>query len=86
MKTFMLTISTPDGNAFCGQAEIISLRGSEGDLAVMAGHAPFITTVKAGECRLKVTEDDTRTGITDSGLLTVSGSAATLLTNRFSWK
>ena len=37
MKTFLLIISTPDGEMFNGEAVNISLRGVEGDLAVMAG-------------------------------------------------
>ena len=43
MKSFRLTISSPDGNCFDGDAVFLSLRGSEGDLAVMAGHIPFIS-------------------------------------------
>ena len=47
MKTFLLIISTPDGEMFNGEAVNISLRGVEGDLAVMAGHIPFVTAVKS---------------------------------------
>ena len=50
MNTFHLVISTPDGNLFDGDAAMLSLRGSEGDLAIMAGHIPFITSVKSGKC------------------------------------
>ena len=46
MNTFGLTISSPDGNIFQGEAVKLSVRGIEGDLAVMAGHIPFITAVK----------------------------------------
>lgn len=37
MNTFRLTISSPDGNIFQGEAVKLSVRGIEGDLAVMAG-------------------------------------------------
>lgn len=43
MNTFRLLISTPDGNVFDGAVVQLCLRGSEGDLAVMAGHIPFMT-------------------------------------------
>ena len=48
MKPFRLKISSPDGDIFDGDIQMLVLRGAEGDLAVMAGHAPFITSVKAG--------------------------------------
>ena len=45
MKTFKLIISSPEGNVFDGEATMLSLRGIEGELAVMAGHVPFITVI-----------------------------------------
>ena len=46
MKNYHLIISTPDGNVFDGEAAMLTVRGSEGELAVLAGHIPFITAVK----------------------------------------
>ena len=43
MNTFPLTVASPDGKLFHGEAVQLTLRGSEGDLAVLAGHIPFIT-------------------------------------------
>ena len=34
MNTFPLTVASPDGNLFHGEAVQLTLRGSEGDLAV----------------------------------------------------
>ena len=48
MKTFRLIIASPDGNIFDSEAVNLSLRGAEGDLAIMANHAPFVTSVKEG--------------------------------------
>ncbi|MBQ3970383.1 MAG: F0F1 ATP synthase subunit epsilon [Clostridia bacterium] len=86
MSTFKLIISSPDGDKFKGEAERITLRGSEGDLAVLAGHIPFITAVKP--CDVKITLDDgsEKIGRTDGGLLTVSNSVTTLLSGTFDWK
>ena len=52
MKEFRLVISSPDGTIFDRDITNISLRGANGDLAVMAGHIPFITSVKPGECKI----------------------------------
>ncbi len=86
MKTFLLTVATPDGNAFSGPVEMLSLRGAEGDLAVLAGHIPFITSVCPGECKIELEDGTDRIGITDGGLLTVSAEKTTLLSGSFRWK
>lgn len=85
MNTFLLTISTPAGNCFSQQVESLSLRGSEGDLAVMAGHVPFVTAVKAGRCVIVTNEGDERYAHTEGGLLTVGKEQTTLLSDSFQW-
>ena len=40
MKDYTLKISTPDGDAFSGSALSLSVRGTEGELGILAGHAP----------------------------------------------
>ena len=44
MKDYTLKISTPDGDAFSGSALSLSVRGTEGELGILAGHAPFVTS------------------------------------------
>ena len=85
MNTYKLTIATPDGNQF--QEEVIGLflRGAEGDLAVLAGHTPFITSVQAGQCRIHMPDDSEQSATVDGGLLTVSAGAVTLLSGSFRW-
>lgn len=85
MNTFPLTVASPDGNLFHGEAVQLTLRGSEGDLAVLAGHIPFITAVKPGACRILLPDGTERTGKTDGGLLTVAADRVTLLSESFHW-
>lgn len=86
MNTFKLTISSPDGAVFQDEIIKISLRGADGDLAVMAGHTPFITSVKPGECRLELAGNSEKSGYVDGGLLTVSPDGVNLLAGSFEWK
>ncbi|MCQ2478669.1 MAG: F0F1 ATP synthase subunit epsilon [Clostridia bacterium] len=79
MNTFKLTVSTPNGNVFKGDAVKLNLRGASGDLAVMAGHIPFITTVKEGEFSVDLPEGERKSGNIGGGLLTVSKDAVILL-------
>ena len=56
MNTFQLNISSPDGKIFEGAVARITVRGAEGDLAVMAGHVPFMTSVRPGDTGLSRNE------------------------------
>ncbi len=85
MNTYRLTISTPDGNRFRDDVTALSLRGTEGDLAVLAGHIPFVTAVKPGECIVTLPDGNERFGKTDGGLLTVGVEETTLLCGAFDW-
>ena len=60
MNTYRLIISTPDGTIFDDNVEKIMLRGANGDLAVLAGHMPFMTSVKKGECKVTFNDSDER--------------------------
>ena len=85
MSTFSLTISSPDGNLFKGDAVRLSVRGTEGDLAVMAGHIPFVTAVNECECRIELSDGTEKTGHTAGGLLNVSNEEVIFLSDVFNW-
>lgn len=86
MNTFKLKISTPDGDMFDGEAVKLDVRGLEGELAVMAGHIPFMTALKPCDCKLMLNDDSDRIGTIDGGLLSVGSDKVTLLASSFKWK
>jgi F-type H+-transporting ATPase subunit epsilon len=88
MNTFRLIVSSPDGNLFDGQAYMLTVRGGEGELAIMAGHVPFVTTVKPCNIKIELADEaeDDRIGHIDGGLLTVAHDAVTLLTGQVTWQ
>jgi len=86
MNTFPLIISSPDGDLYRGDAVKLILRGTEGELAVMAGHVPFVTAVKKGRCVLEDGTGARKTGIIEAGLLTVDKDKTTVLTSAVVWK
>ncbi len=51
-KTFALSLVTPDGAAFEGEAEMVIVPGQIGEIGVLARHAPLIATLKAGSTRI----------------------------------
>ena len=85
MKTFPLLISSPDGDLFRGEAQMLILRGTEGELAVMAGHIPFVTGVVRGRCVVVTAEEERKEGEIAEGILTVGKSDVTVLTSELSF-
>ena len=85
MKTFPLIISSPDGDLFRGDAEMLILRGTEGDLAILAGHIPFVTAVVKSSCAVVTAEGERKEGTIDEGLLTVDADKVTVLTTGLEW-
>ena len=83
MNTFRLIVSTPDGNLFDGEAEMLSCRAADGDLAILAGHIPLISSVRPGKCRITLPDGSEKTGTLDGGILTVAEDAVTLLSAAF---
>ena len=62
------------------------LRGANGDLAVLAGHTPFMTSVQKGECKVTFNDNDERLANIDGGILSVDKEKVTLLSGSFNWK
>ncbi|MBE6551447.1 MAG: F0F1 ATP synthase subunit epsilon [Ruminococcaceae bacterium] len=86
MNTFRLTVSSPDGNIFDGEVVKLDVRGVEGDLAVMAGHIPFVTYLVKAPCTIFLPDGTKRIANSDGGLLTVGKNAATLLSGTFKFQ
>jgi F-type H+-transporting ATPase subunit epsilon len=51
-RRFSVSLVTPDGAAFEGDAEMIIVPGAAGEIGVLARHAPLIATLKAGSTRI----------------------------------
>lgn len=83
MNTFKLTVSSPDGNKFCGECVKLDVRGVEGELAVMAGHIPFVTSVVKSPCTIWFEDGTKKTATMDGGLLTVGQNSVMLLSGSF---
>jgi len=59
-KTFSVSLVTPDGSAFDGEAVMLIVPGADGEIGVLARHAPLIATLKAGSTRVHVGEGEDR--------------------------
>ena len=86
MRSFRLTVASPEGSYFEGEALMLTVRGAEGELAIMAGHVPFVTTVMPCDCKVVTEDGEERFAETKGGILTVAENKATLLSGTFRWK
>ena len=83
MNTFKLTVSSPDGNSFEGEVVKLDVRGVEGELAVMAGHTPFVTSLAEAPLTIWTSEYEKKTAFSNGGLLTVGKDSVTLISGSF---
>jgi len=56
-KRFALSVTTPDGPAFEGEAEMVIVPGAAGEIGVLARHAPLVAMLKAGSTRVYTSID-----------------------------
>ena len=55
---FDVSLVTPDGPAFDGEAEMVIVPGAAGEIGVLARHAPLVATLKAGSTRIHLDQNE----------------------------
>jgi F-type H+-transporting ATPase subunit epsilon len=83
MKTYKLTVSSPDGNVFSGECVKFDARGTEGEFAIMAGHVPFVTSVVKGKCVITLEDGSRLNAVTEGGLITVGTDKVNFISGSF---
>jgi F-type H+-transporting ATPase subunit epsilon len=80
-RKFDVSLVTPDGPAFEGEAEMIVVPGAAGEIGVLARHAPLIATLKAGSTRVYLDRqaDNVREYATGPGFFKVEQDRAIAL-------
>ena len=70
---FNLSLVTPQGAAFEGEAEMVIVPGAAGEIGVLARHAPLVAMLNAGSTRVYLDTDtsDIRTFATGPGFFQV---------------
>ena len=79
--TFALSLVTPEGAVFEGEAEMVIVPGDAGEIGVLARHAPLVALLKAGSTRIYLDREreDVREFATGSGFFTVEQDRALAL-------
>ena len=84
MTEFPLKIVTPDGLRFDGPAEELIVRSTTGDVAILAKHVNYVTSLGMGQAVI-VSKGQRRIAACIGGMLSVVDGAVTLVPTTFEW-
>jgi F-type H+-transporting ATPase subunit epsilon len=76
---FPVSVVTPEGAAFEGDAEMLIVPGQSGEIGVLARHAPLVAMLKAGSTRVHLDGGDVREFATGPGFFQVLDNRAIAL-------
>lgn len=76
---FELVVVTPDGSLFRGPVTALRLPGIDGDLGVLAGHAPMVAALRCGITHVDHAEEHAEQIATGDGYAEVRGERTRLI-------
>ena len=68
---FSVSVVTPEGAAFEGDAEMLIVPGAAGEIGVLARHAPLVAMLNAGSTRVHLGDGEVRELATGPGFFQV---------------
>ena len=77
--TIHVDIVSAEGSIFSGEATMVFVPGSQGELGIAPRHAPLLTTLKPGEVRVQVEGQEEQVFYVGGGALEVQPNAVTVL-------
>ena len=85
MSSFHLQIVTPDGEFFDGPAQRVRVRTLNGDVAILAGHIPYVTALGTGEASVTTEDGTDRKAAASGGMLSVTPEIVRVVATTFEW-
>ena len=82
MATFRFELVAPERVLFSGEVEAVELPATDGDMTVLPGHAPAMTTLKTGFVVLTERANQGRRVLVQGGFADVGPSGTTVLAER----
>jgi F-type H+-transporting ATPase subunit epsilon len=78
-NTIHVDIVSAEGQIFSGEASMVFVPGSQGDLGIAPRHAPLLTTLRAGEVRVQSEGAEEQSFYVGGGSLEVQPNQVTVL-------
>lgn len=79
--TIHVDIVSAEAEIFSGLAEMVFAPAAEGEVGVMPGHAPLLTTLIPGEVRVKPPNEEMQSYFVSGGMLEVQPHVVTVLSD-----
>ena len=86
MTPFKLTVMTPDGITYEGEAVNIIATTDEGEVQILARHADYLAALGTGRVQRELPDGTVRTAASSGGVLTVQNGEVTLSAVTFEYK
>lgn len=83
--TFPLTIATPDGLLFEGEAERLIVRTTQGDICILARHIDCVAALGMGMATVVEAEGNRRHAACIGGMVSVKNGKVNLVPTTFEW-
>ena len=77
--SFKLSVLTPEKELFAGEAVSLAARAEDGEIGILANHAPLLTLLGKGRIRFTTSKGESREFKTEQGFLKVSNNQVTAL-------
>lgn len=84
MSNIKLRIVTPNGELYNDYANMVIIRGTNGDMGIMKGHQPLTTTLAYGLLKIKKDEKELIATIF-GGFADIQSECITILTDSGEW-
>jgi F-type H+-transporting ATPase subunit epsilon len=78
-STIHVDIVSAEGEIFSGEATMVFVPGSQGELGIAPRHAPLLTTLKPGVVRVQASDQDEQTFYVGGGALEIQPHLVTVL-------
>lgn len=78
-STMKVQIITPDKELFKGEAKRVTVPGVDGSMGFLDNHAPLITVLRAGDVKLTMADNKTKSFALKGGVVEVSHNTVIVL-------
>ena len=78
-RRFEVSLVTPEGPAYEGEAEMLIVPGDAGEIGILARHAPLVAMLRAGSTRVHVQQNEVLEFATGPGFFKVEQDRALAL-------
>ena len=79
MANFTLEIVTPNGKIYSKEVEFVLVRTTEGDMGILANHAPFVAGLAVGEMNVREAKGKEVPYYVSGGFLEISSNKVIVL-------